>query len=52
MSIPDRIPPDEMLAADLEQLIRDVEGLSNFSLAAKTASVCTAYSAMMPTISK
>lgn len=30
MSVPDRIPPPEMLAADLEQLIRDVEEFKQF----------------------
>lgn len=30
MSVPDRIPPSDMLAADLEQLIRDVEEFKQF----------------------
>jgi hypothetical protein len=30
MSVPDRIPPQDMFAADLEQLIRDVEEFKQF----------------------
>lgn len=30
MSVPDRVPPEDMFAADLEQLIRDVEEFKQF----------------------
>lgn len=30
MSVPDRLPPEEMFAADLEQLIRDFEEFKQF----------------------
>lgn len=30
MSLPDRVPPPEMLAADLQQLIKDVEEFKQF----------------------